>query len=427
MQDLPQCQLQRGQDQTKRDTDIISKVVLSRMKVLYVASMIDGGGAYVCAEMLAKEMKRTGLVEKISLMIMRSSAEGSICSSVFDEIIDGSALSKCTKRIIDGFDAIHIWKSDGHYAMSQISRYAARSTDIAVTTTLCQVPTRNSYSFSPSEIVNSDSLTVTCMASYNHWRTGYARRRDIQIIGFGTPLKMSIGGKNRRSNKALRIGRGSVLEKVSSRTLHSFDEWSRSRYIFEVAGEGENIEELRHAVQSFRYRTPVKFLGRLETEDWIDFVLGLDIFLYILPSECYGALDGSLQDAMLAGCAVVYMGPDGPAELIEEGISGLRAHNYDEIATCLDKLVNDRELRERLGRNAIESISTRYNIKDIAYEFYKCYKKRRANRNLLDLRFYLYSCLFYLDLWSEKTILIIGKARRLGRLGKRILAWNEWS
>ena len=395
------------------------------MKVLFVASMIDGGGAYVCAEMLAKEIRVNGLVDSVSLMIMRSSPERSLCSDVFDEIIDGSVLNTYTKGIIDGFDAIHIWKSDGHYALSEISRYAGRSANVTVTTTLCQVPVRNSYSFSPSEIINSDSLTVTCMASYNHWRTEYARERDLQIIGFGSPLRLSIAEKKRSSSKSLRIGRGSVLEKVSSSTLKRFDEWSRSRYVFEVAGEGENIEELRGVVKRFRYRTPVKFLGRLETEDWIDFVLGLDIFLYILPDECYGALDGTLQDAMLAGCAVVYMGPDGPAELIEEGISGLRAYNYDEVATYLDNLVSDRELRERLGRNAREIISSKYNISNVAHEFYKCYTRKRTNKESLGFKFYIYCCLFFLDNLSEKTLLIVGKLKRLGGLAKRTLAYNE--
>jgi glycosyltransferase involved in cell wall biosynthesis len=85
----------------------------------------------------------------------------------------------------------------------------------------------------------------------------------------------------------------------------------------------------------------------------------MDIF--VLPSLSE-ALSNSLMEAMACGCAVVASKAGGNPELVTHGETGFlfEPGNSVELAAALRSLVLDQSLRERLGRNAAESIRNRF-------------------------------------------------------------------
>lgn len=80
--------------------------------------------------------------------------------------------------------------------------------------------------------------------------------------------------------------------------------------------------------------------------------------IFVLASR-YEGCPCSLIEAMSQGCACIVTDCDGgQKEIIDDGINGLIAEteNYDDIASKLQILINDEQLRQRISANAIDKI-----------------------------------------------------------------------
>ncbi len=76
--------------------------------------------------------------------------------------------------------------------------------------------------------------------------------------------------------------------------------------------------------------------------------------VYVLSSR-YEGLPGALIQAMACGAAVVATDcPAGPAEIVEDGVSGFLVPMGDRRAMVarIERLLDDSELRARVGRAA---------------------------------------------------------------------------
>jgi glycosyltransferase involved in cell wall biosynthesis len=116
---------------------------------------------------------------------------------------------------------------------------------------------------------------------------------------------------------------------------------------------------------SGRLRGSVHYLGKLDLTDVRSCVSQTDIFL--IPS-LWENCPYSCLEAMAAGRAIVSSDQGGMPELIRDGENGLLARSEKPKAfiTCLEKLIEDRPLRERLGRAARKTIENSYNDVAIA-------------------------------------------------------------
>ncbi len=87
----------------------------------------------------------------------------------------------------------------------------------------------------------------------------------------------------------------------------------------------------------------------------------MDIF--VLPSISE-ALSNSLMEAMGCGCAVIASNAGGNSELVTSGRTGLLfdSENVEDLAKELKRLVEDRNLRARLGKNAAQSMHRGFSL-----------------------------------------------------------------
>ncbi|MBF0493780.1 MAG: glycosyltransferase family 4 protein [Candidatus Omnitrophica bacterium] len=107
-----------------------------------------------------------------------------------------------------------------------------------------------------------------------------------------------------------------------------------------------------------------KVVIRLGRETALEKVLSaIDIFA--LPSLQEG-LGLSLMEAMAAGCASVASDVGGIKELIVDGVDGIlvESANSDKLADALITLINDPELRKKLGGNARRKALEKFRIED---------------------------------------------------------------
>jgi glycosyltransferase involved in cell wall biosynthesis len=106
-------------------------------------------------------------------------------------------------------------------------------------------------------------------------------------------------------------------------------------------------------------RGSVHYLGRLDLTGVRSCVAQSDIFL--IPS-LWENCPYSCLEAMAAGRAIVSTNQGGMPELIRDGENGLLANSDDPAGfiTCLQRLIEDRPLRDRLGNAARRTVEDSY-------------------------------------------------------------------
>jgi L-malate glycosyltransferase len=77
-----------------------------------------------------------------------------------------------------------------------------------------------------------------------------------------------------------------------------------------------------------------------------------DVFAYPMAESSYGSSDIALQEAMLAGLAVVIYAHRGPSHFVENEKTGLVVSSPAEFTTAIERLYLDPDLRRELGAAA---------------------------------------------------------------------------
>ncbi len=139
-------------------------------------------------------------------------------------------------------------------------------------------------------------------------------------------------------------------------------------YELTVIGDGPMKPELEQRAAAL---PAVRFTGALPPENVRDEMEKADIFLFSSDHlEGWGAVVG---EAMNSGCAVLTCAePGAAATLVRHGETGLIAEgcDYADFEKKALRLVNDPELRGRLGLAAYESIVRLWNPRTAAERFY---------------------------------------------------------
>lgn len=105
----------------------------------------------------------------------------------------------------------------------------------------------------------------------------------------------------------------------------------------------------------------------IELRDWttqaVDYYRAADVF--VLPSRAEG-MSNALLEAMACGLPVIASRVGAAEEMVTDGESGflIEPGNVEQLSSAVTRLVNDRELREHLGRRAAESVQA-YSIETV--------------------------------------------------------------
>ncbi|MEQ1918813.1 MAG: glycosyltransferase family 4 protein, partial [Elusimicrobiota bacterium] len=108
-------------------------------------------------------------------------------------------------------------------------------------------------------------------------------------------------------------------------------------------------------------------------DDTAELYAAADVF--VLPSVSEG-LSNSLLEAMSSGLAVLASAVGGTAETVEDGKTGL-LFDKDDAATAtkqIKKIINDNELRARLGTGARREVERRYSIARVCERLLELYR-----------------------------------------------------
>ncbi|MGM0404981.1 MAG: glycosyltransferase family 4 protein [Thermoplasmatota archaeon] len=116
-----------------------------------------------------------------------------------------------------------------------------------------------------------------------------------------------------------------------------------------IIGGGDLKDELKELVHKERMDEDVNFIGEVEHSELIHHYQNSDIF--VLPSLSEG-LSNVIMEAMACGLPVIATDVGGNPELVKHEKGGLivRAKNVSGLQNSLVRLLNDAELREKMGK-----------------------------------------------------------------------------
>lgn len=117
------------------------------------------------------------------------------------------------------------------------------------------------------------------------------------------------------------------------------------------------LEEVEKAAGIWRDRQRVRFLGEIDCP--AEFLSGLDVVVVPSWKEAFSLVT---VEGMAHGKAVVATRSGGPAEIIDEGITGLLVPPQDaaSLAEAIETVLKDQPLRRRMGEQARKTALERY-------------------------------------------------------------------
>jgi len=206
-----------------------------------------------------------------------------------------------------------------------------------------------------SDYIKSNLKTDNCIVIPNGVNLSNRMREDDNRSRF---ILLYVGNIN--SNKGIQVLLDSLIH-------------IRKEFLYQIEvqlvgyGDPEFIESLREKIKVHQLKIPINFLGIIAHDKIMSYYNKSDI--YVFPSYQEG-MSLSLLEAMGAGLPIIASNINSINCLIKSEFNGLlfEVGNASELASCIERLLEDKMLRERIGLNAYktskdfswESIADRY-------------------------------------------------------------------
>ena len=154
------------------------------------------------------------------------------------------------------------------------------------------------------------------------------------------------------------------------------DDLPSARYV--LIGDGEWSSKLRADIIQSGLDGIVRLAGNLPPSEVARWLQATDAF--VLPSHFEGGPATALMEAMAAGCAVVGTRVSGSEELIPGPDFGVlvEARQPEGLAAAIRRLLQDPELRARLGRQARERVVSGFDIRNCHTQTLQLYRSMLA-------------------------------------------------
>ncbi len=123
----------------------------------------------------------------------------------------------------------------------------------------------------------------------------------------------------------------------------------------------------------------IRFPGRVDSSEVPLWLRAADVFALTSPNEGFPC---ALAEAMSAGLASVVSRVPGNTQLVDDGVHGITValDDCDAIAGALVQLLNDPELRRRMGQVARERVVERYSTDQIIDRYEALFSEVLARR-----------------------------------------------
>jgi len=146
-----------------------------------------------------------------------------------------------------------------------------------------------------------------------------------------------------------------------------------SQFMIWIIGSGSEEDNLKKLVKKYDLHSYIRFLGNKSNEEISSYYQNSDAF--ILPSIWEG-FPLTLLEAWAAGLPVIISDVGNVSEICRDRENALiiPPGNSQKITEAMKLLIDDNQLREKLGENGKEVVAKKYSWEKISKEFETIYK-----------------------------------------------------
>lgn len=141
---------------------------------------------------------------------------------------------------------------------------------------------------------------------------------------------------------------------------------------FLIAGDGYLIPKLKNIAKENDLEDKIIFEGIVGKNNLKNYYAAADIFVYASKSETQGMI---ISEAMYCGLPIVAVNAPGICDLVQNNINGfLTSEGETEFNNALQKLIDDRDLRNKFSENSKKIAGENYTDKICASKMLEIYK-----------------------------------------------------
>ena len=140
-----------------------------------------------------------------------------------------------------------------------------------------------------------------------------------------------------------------------------------------VGGDSGFLHEIKTQIEKYNLTNYVIFAGFIIKKNLPKFYSMADLVVYPSRKEIFGHV---ICEAGACGKAVIGSDIMGPSEIIVDGKTGYTSDfkKLDKISDLIIDLLNDKNLLNQLGKNALKRVTDNYSWKKSAEAHFKLYK-----------------------------------------------------
>lgn len=177
--------------------------------------------------------------------------------------------------------------------------------------------------------------------------------------------------KNNEKIEIIWVGRF-IKEKHPEYVIKLAQKLKEKNYNFEIKmiGNGKLFEKVKSQIEKYSLTEQIKLVGAVKSDKVRSYMEKANIFICTSDkSERWGVV---LNEAMNSGCAVIaYKGIGGVPFLIKNNENGLAYTRLNDFYKKTIKVIDNKELREKLSINAYKTISEVWTAKVAVQNFEK--------------------------------------------------------
>jgi len=215
-----------------------------------------------------------------------------------------------------------------------------------------------------------DASFVAVISDYNraYLGTRLGNAAPVEVVHCGVDVEQLPFRPRLRLERLLCIGRF-VETKGHVDLLEAFAALSRDHpeLRLDLVGDGPDRGKLEQLSRSLGLADRVSFLGVLPSARVREEITAADAFVLAAKPHPSGRMDGipvALMEAMASGAPTVSTRLSGIPELLIDGVTGLLVEpgRPEELVAALRRLVEDAELRARLGTAGRAHVERHFNL-----------------------------------------------------------------
>ncbi|XQY91538.1 glycosyltransferase [Metabacillus sp. HB246100] len=141
---------------------------------------------------------------------------------------------------------------------------------------------------------------------------------------------------------------------------------------YNIVGDGPEKQRLKELAGKLGIKDNVRFLGAFIHEDVLSIMNQCDVFSMPSINEAFGVV---YIEAMSLGKPVIGCHGEGPEDIVDDKRNGflIKKNDVEQLTSALDLLFKDKELREKIGVLAKETVKNRFTWENVSKDIIKEY------------------------------------------------------